>query len=448
MDYLLNLGITPKTTRWDKVILKNSNRIMIVLLPIAIIAVSTLFYLKLNNFASLPILGILWAASTLLLNRAEKTEISKHILFLGSILSVATAAYLFSLNIGFEVLLVVLSLVPFVIFSKTKIQYGYFGLTYAIFISLLFYFEFNTNSIQLFATTLANSSLAFAIQFLNIFLFQNKISEYKEIVNNQNKELNFFNQKLKENVLERTEVLNNKNDELQKLYKDASAYAYIVSHDLKEPLRSITGFTQLINKRLVNVEDTALKKELLEYSDFVTSGTKRMNALIENVLKYYAIDKDKELVLENVKLNFTFQKLKESLVDIISKNNAVFEFENIPQCIKANGTQIENLFQNLLVNAIKFRSEADPVIKVSCVEHAENYYFIVKDNGLGINDEFKETVFEPFKTATSNFDKKGSGIGLSICKRVVEMHKGKIWLETPADDIGAEFHFTIAKDLP
>jgi len=446
MKNLLNFGITSKTTNWDKVILKNANTFMIAILPIAFIATSFLFYKSLNQYAVLPLIGFIWATSTLLLNRSEKVEISKHVLFLGSIASIAAASFLFTFNLGFEVLLIVLSLVPFVLFNESKIQYTYFGITYLVFISLLFYFDFNTSSTKVFTTTLANSSLAFGIQFLNIFLFQNKISEFKETVDKQNNELNFFNSTLKKKVLERTEALTKKNEELQKLYKDASAYAYIVSHDLKEPLRSITGFTQLIDKRLSNIDDVELKKELLEYSDFVTTGTKRMNALIENVLKYYSIDKEDQLTIENIKLTATFKKLEESLVDIINKNNATFNYVNIPQSIKANNTQIETLFQNLFVNAIKFRSEANPIIKVTCTEHTENYYFVVKDNGVGIGEEFKNMVFEPFKTATSNFDKKGSGIGLSICKRVIEMHNGEIWLESPENGIGTAFHFTIGKN--
>jgi len=447
MDYVKSFGINNKTTRWERIIFININKLMMILLPAALLAIVILFSLNESKYLLLPILTLCWSTFTLVLNRNNKVDVSKHFVFIGSILIIATAAVSFSFNIGFQVLLIVLSLVPFVLFNRTKVQYIYFGFTYTAYITLLFYFLYNTTNTSLFLSIFANSTLAFAIQFLNIFLFQNKISDYKEIVNKQNKELSFFNQKLKQKVTERTNALNENNIELERLYKDASAYAYIVSHDLKEPLRTISGFTQLIDKRLKGIENDELQSELLEYSEFVTTGTKRMNNLIESVLKYYSLNKEDELVIENVNLKSIFQKLQQSIDDIVSKNEAKFEFENIPENIWVNGTQLETLFQNLFVNAIKFRSNESPIIKVTCIEHSENFYFIVKDNGLGIDADHSQIVFEPFKTATSDFTKKGSGIGLSICNRVIEMHKGEIWLETPKDGKGAEFHFTISKNL-
>jgi len=219
------------------------------------------------------------------------------------------------------------------------------------------------------------------------------------------------------------------------------AFAYVASHDLKEPLRSIGNFTQLLQRRLEGKLDDTDK----EFFKFVTGGVKNMNNLIEDLLTYSRVNSGKHEILKiNVKDALTV--VVNSLNQRIIETEATIEIKDVPEEILGNPTKIKQLFQNLIANAIKFQKPSvNPVIVVKGREEENRWVFTVSDNGIGIKEEFYDKVFAIFTKLHHKSAYPGSGIGLSVCQRIVEQHDGKIWVDSIVEK-GTNFHFSICKD--
>lgn len=213
-------------------------------------------------------------------------------------------------------------------------------------------------------------------------------------------------------------------------------FTYVVAHDLKEPLRSILNFTTLLSKKSQN----QLNSESKVYIDYIIKSAKHMNALLVDLLKYTTIDKT-EIVKENINLNDLIDEVQFLLSAAIKQNESVVISENLPT-IKANQTHIKQLFQQLIHNAIKFRKKHElTIIEIASTETSTHHIFSVKDNGIGINEKYQEEIFKIF----NRLDKKnyqGTGIGLAICNKIVQLYGGNIWVESKADE-GATFYFSI-----
>lgn len=213
-------------------------------------------------------------------------------------------------------------------------------------------------------------------------------------------------------------------------------FTYVVAHDLKEPLRSILNFTTLLSKKSQN----QLNSESKVYIDYIIKSAKHMNALLVDLLKYTTIDKT-EIVKENINLNDLIDEVQFLLSAAIKQNESVVISENLPT-IKANQTHIKQLFQQLIHNAIKFRKKHElTIIEIASTETSTHHIFSVKDNGIGINEKYQEEIFKIF----NRLDKKnyqGTGIGLAICNKIVQLYGGNIWVESKADK-GATFYFSI-----
>ncbi len=247
-----------------------------------------------------------------------------------------------------------------------------------------------------------------------------------------------------EDIREKELELIRKEKELAKLSssnQQLEAFAYVASHDLKEPLRSIGNFTQLLGRRLEGKLDDTDK----EFFGFVTSGVKNMNSLIEDLLTYSRVNSGKHEVV-NLNPKDSIAVVINSLNQRIIETHATIEVKEIPELIIGNPTKIKQLFQNLLANAIKFQnSEIDPVIVVSGREEGDRWVFSVSDNGIGIKEEYYQKVFGIFTKLHHKSVYPGSGIGLSVCQRIVEQHDGEIWVDSVVDK-GTNFHFSIGKN--
>lgn len=235
-----------------------------------------------------------------------------------------------------------------------------------------------------------------------------------------------------------------KEKELAKLAssnRQLESFAYVTSHDLKEPLRSIGNFTQLLGKRLENKLDDTDR----EFFGFVTSGVKNMNSLIEDLLTYSRVNSGKhEVVTLNPKDSIAV--VINSLHQRIVETNATIEIKEIPEAILGNPTKIKQLFQNLIANAIKFQNpEKSPMITIHGREEADCWTFTISDNGIGIKEEYYKKVFGIFTKLHHKSVYPGSGIGLSVCQRIVEQHDGEIWVDSVFEE-GTNFHFSIGKD--
>ena len=238
-------------------------------------------------------------------------------------------------------------------------------------------------------------------------------------------------QSLNDSLEKRAKELAESNEELER-------FAYVASHDLQEPLRMVTSFLQLLEKKYKNKLDNKAQ----EYINYAVVGAERMKKLILDLLEYSRVNAapvektDVDLIEIMDDIQFTFREL-------ISSTHASLLYENLP-VVKGNKTQLSQLFQNLIENAIKYRSEDSPVIKISFTEDLYSYTFSIKDNGIGIDPRFYNKIFIIFQRLHTREQYSGTGIGLAICKKIIDKHSGKIWVSSKPG-VGSTFYLTIPK---
>lgn len=268
-----------------------------------------------------------------------------------------------------------------------------------------------------------------------IFLFLVLVSviAYNLFINNRRKEK--YNVLLEEKVEERTKELKNSNAKLKRSNSDLEQFAYITSHDLKEPLRNIMSFTSLIARNLGN----SLDEQSKEHMSIVQTNVSQMGALIEGVLSYARI-KDIDYDNEQVDLNQIISKLKVVLNIMIKENNVILSTGNL-HTVSASSPQIFIVLKNLVENAIKYNTQ-QPNIHISSKKVGEMYHIEVKDNGIGINEEYQSKIFTIFKRLHSRTTYDGVGVGLSTCKKITQNLGGDIWVESEEGE-GSRFIFAI-----
>jgi len=255
-----------------------------------------------------------------------------------------------------------------------------------------------------------------------------EINERKRV----EKELQNHQKQLEEKVAERTAELKRSNKELE-------LFAYITSHDLQEPLRMVTSYLQLIEKRYRD----KLDEDAVVFIDFAVNGAKRMQTLINDLLKYSRVRTKgrefKPVDCEKV-MNDTLKNLEISIME----SNAEITHTPLPT-VTGDKTQLRQLFQNLIGNAIKFRGKDPLRIRVSTEEKKKFWKFFVSDNGIGIDSKYHQRIFRVFQRLHARDDFPGNGIGLAVCRKIVERHGGTIEVESEVN-AGTTFIFTIRKE--
>jgi signal transduction histidine kinase len=233
-----------------------------------------------------------------------------------------------------------------------------------------------------------------------------------------------------------SEELERHSGELERANTELKELTYVASHDLSEPLRTISGFVQLLADRYRGQLDA----DADEFIDFVVDGTERMRQLIDDLLVYSRIG-SRDLDLEAVDCVGVLARVDLDLRGLIAEADASIEIGELPT-VTADPDQLERLFVNLIANAIKFRGREPPRVRVFAERDGPGWRFSVIDNGIGIEPRHAERIFSVFQRLHAPGDYSGTGIGLSICKRIVERHGGQIWVED-ADGGGSAFRFTI-----
>ena len=247
---------------------------------------------------------------------------------------------------------------------------------------------------------------------------------------------------LTRDITERKELEDNLKelvDELQRSNEELQQFAYVVSHDLHEPLRTITSFIQLLERRYKGQMD----KDADEFIEYIVDGSFRMRQMIQDLLQYSRVTTTGgEFTKTNVKkvLEQTINDLK----TMIDENHAVITHDPLPQ-ITADEKQLQRVFQNLISNAIKFKkSDIPPKINISAFKDEEDneYVFSISDNGIGIKKQYFDRIFNIFQRLHTKEEYEGTGIGLAVAKRIIERHGGRIWVESEPG-VGSTFYFTV-----
>jgi light-regulated signal transduction histidine kinase (bacteriophytochrome) len=226
--------------------------------------------------------------------------------------------------------------------------------------------------------------------------------------------------------------------ELKRSNKDLEQFAYVASHDLQEPLRMVSSFTQLLERKYRD----KLDEDANEYIWYVVDGAKRMQSLINDLLSYSRVT-TKVKDFAKINLNETVDEALFNLEIAIEENDAIVVVDSLPQ-IHGDSSQMVQLFQNIIGNAIKYRSEKIPEIHISASEGDQEWIFKIEDNGIGIQPEYNERIFQIFQRLHGSHAYSGTGIGLAICKKIVELHGGSIWVNSKPGE-GSIFYFTIPK---
>ncbi|MCA9401608.1 MAG: PAS domain S-box protein, partial [Candidatus Omnitrophica bacterium] len=233
------------------------------------------------------------------------------------------------------------------------------------------------------------------------------------------------------------DLLKQHQSELERSNNDLEQFAYVASHDLQEPLRMIYSF----NQRLHDKYGPQLDDKAREYIDFSLNGAKRMTALITDLLEYSRIGR-MDAQRSRVDLNKVINEIKDDLKVVCQEKNATIRVEKLPVLFTSK-VRMRQLFQNLIVNGIKFNDKKKPEITISCVKKESYYEFTVRDNGIGIPVKYQERVFSIFQRLHRQKKYSGTGIGLAICKKIVEHHGGRIHIQSNKKQ-GTSFCFTLS----
>ncbi|PSR13551.1 MAG: hypothetical protein DA408_10515 [Bacteroidetes bacterium] len=218
---------------------------------------------------------------------------------------------------------------------------------------------------------------------------------------------------------EASRQLSRSNQELEK-------FAYVVAHDLREPLRAIASFTQLLGRRLTG----KLEPETEEFMDYIVGNVNHMERLLEDTMNFSRLRTNDQLEEENVATNALVEHILNNYQDLPAKNKPLFFIETPLPNLRINAIRMRQVWQNLISNAIKYNDADVPEIRIGCQQTAELVTFSICDNGPGIPPDYAEKVFELFTTLQNKFESNSSGIGLAICKKIIEDYGETIWVDT------------------
>jgi signal transduction histidine kinase len=289
-----------------------------------------------------------------------------------------------------------------------------------------------SNQPQFRKRTIQFSILGLLFSFTLAFLFYNLVNQprvLKKVVKDKTKDLAILNQALQN----RAQELINSNKELEQ-------FAYIASHDLQEPLRMINNFLTQLEKKYADQLDDKAK----QYIHFAVDGAKRMRAIILDILEFSRIGKYEEAP-QQVNMNQVLDEVCTLLNSVIIEKQATIQYPNLPILI-THQLPVQQIFMNLISNSLKYcKEEVIPIITIAAEEKQDFWEFSVSDNGIGIEKEYYDRIFEIFQRLHSKGEYSGTGVGLAIVKKTIENLGGKVWLESKID-IGTTFYFTLPKN--
>lgn len=265
-----------------------------------------------------------------------------------------------------------------------------------------------------------------------------KNDEISRLLNNISKR----NNELEETVERRTKELLDYNEELQRSNYDLEQFAYVASHDLQTPLQTIKNFSALLKRNL----NGRLSEQEETFVDFINSSVHNMQNLVRSLLTYSRANA-KTVIITSIDPTKIIDTICKELAVVLDSNKAKIVYTDLPKKIFADATKFKQILQNLISNGIKFsKKDVDPIISIKIKDTAKQWVVEVTDNGIGINEKYQDRIFQIFQRLHTADEYEGTGIGLALCKKMVEQHDGTIWLES-TEGQGTSFFFSISKSL-
>jgi signal transduction histidine kinase len=381
------------------------------------------------------ILYIVITISILTLNYFHKYKLVEYVIMtLYPIAFLITALFLGQAYHS-EYLLFLSSVGTIYLFNSKKLQFFYFGFNLILFIFIKVHFHFHPEG---FVTL--NAYFVPILSFLNgllalvfIFFIIYSSYSYSQLLY---KKLKIITANQEDIIAKRTKEIQQKTEELERSNKELKRFAYISAHDLREPLRNILSFSQLLDRSI----KAKNYDEIDEYFGFINNSIHRMDTITKDIVNFSELEQyiinakhvDTNVIVQQVFNDF---KTLETDVELIS--------DDLPP-ILINPKLCKELFENLIENGILYSKKQTPKIEISYTELPNSYQFSIKDDGIGISEEYHETIFVMFKRLQNNIEQHSSGIGLAICQKIVTGYGGKIWVESKKNQ-GSTFHFTFPK---
>ena len=265
----------------------------------------------------------------------------------------------------------------------------------------------------------------------------------EDLVKSRAAEIQAANNHLQAEVLEHQQTqteLTKRAQALEQSNADLEEFTYVISHDLQEPLQAMTAFSQLLQQQYSNQLDTTASNYLTN----IVEGGVRMQALIDGILTISRVANQRQM-FETVDVQHILEMALANLRTTLADSQATITYDALPT-LTVDSHQITQLFQNLISNSVKFRGTELPHIHIAAAHQRDRWIFSVQDNGIGITKDHQERIFRLFQRLHTRPEQDGYGIGLALCKRIVECHQGSIWIESEPNE-GATFYFTIPTNL-
>lgn len=426
-NFLIAIGIDDSTQQKEKKYVRFTNVITLltviaILLYIPYSIIQSYYLLSALQFLdACCVIAVLW------LNHKQFHKIARH-------------AYLFVINAfvlinscfighasGVHEFFYISYVVPFLLFSVRDYKNIVAGVLLAIvsfniYLHIYpFFVQFNLDAVTQHTIFNLNMWMKFVLFGMAIYILA-YYNFYTET------ELEDLNEKLKEQAVE-----------LKRSNEDLEQFAYVISHDLKAPVRNISSFMNLLLTRTANVSEDA--KVFMQHSK---ESADRLARQIDDMLSYCKVDRNLPPT-SNVDLVDLITTIKAELNAKISERKALVTIEGeLPVMKNVHASLMYHVFQNLITNALKFNTAENPTIKISCSQKDNETVYSVSDNGIGIDTKFSDKIFQMFKRLHSSEQYEGSGIGLAVCKKIINFYNGNIWLESSPGN-GTTFFFTFSK---
>lgn len=432
---LSEIGIEPEYDVFDKTIIRTANNFFLLSAPVYI------FFIVLNIIKFSPLLISIYlfmlslTGFTLVLNHYKLHKIASAYVIFIFLIQFCFLYVMFGPELGIESLFILLVFASIHLFYRTKLVY------WVVLIITLSYLGIKSITPIYFTpsdfTVFAVTPYVFLIMTI-VIITQFAISKFRDIVKyaDSRNEAVYELQSINQSLIENEKVMLNQKNELEEINEQLERYAFVASHDLKSPIRSIKSFIDLSKIKLKQGDHAKVE----EYFSFMSKSATHMGNLVNDLLEFSKLD-GQRIAFEETDLN----QLLNSAIDLLQAENQV-ESHDLPYAL-VNPVQFQLIFQNLIQNGLKYNESPTPKIQIRYWAENEHHFMTFEDNGLGIETQYHDEIFQMFSRLHTAEKYEGTGLGLSICNKIMQQHQGKITLKSSLLGKGSIFELNWPRHL-